>query len=221
MVRALGFAALCLLMCFLLPGASFADTVSYACSPDMTGTFSNQSGSLTNDTSCQQFDTSLGTLTAVDITLNWTLHDSTGVSNFQSSTSVVASVDWTVGVSGAGGEFGAGTLFDMTSNCTKSLAAFDPGEICAVTSTGSTTLSPLSFGNWEGTGNFMFSLNLGSPLISANVPYSTTSGDATIASTVKYEYTPAAPPTVPEPATFTMFGLGLATLAGLSRRRPR
>jgi len=185
----------------------------------------------TQSLSVTKFDTSLGTLTGISITVSAQAEASIGVINTTqsdlaftdaSSTSDVT-VSTTVGstastnVSASTGLIAGIALANSTTNVS--------GPQGALVTSGAATIAPADFGNYEGVGVGTVDLQVDA----GTGHYSGTGvsglffgGSTTVASyvTITYEYTPAAA-AVPEPTSSAMFGIGIVLAVGLGWGRKR
>jgi hypothetical protein len=102
----------------------------------------------------------------------------------------------------------------MTLFTTGAIQIFSPPGRIAIDISGSTTRSSALT---ELTGTGQFSDTLMSHDINSNGSFSTARLDGTIT----YDYTPAAPSSVPEPMSITLLGTALLGLGAISRQRRR
>jgi hypothetical protein len=180
-----------------------------------------------------QFDTSLGTLTGISITVSAQASADINVynpgttdlafTNASSSSQVVVST--TVG-SSASVAVQASTT-DVSGTATAGGISNFNGTPGAVVTSGTATVAAADFGLYEGTGSGTVDINVaaGAGTYSGTGTGLFFGGSTTVASyvTVTYEYTAANtnPAAVPEPTSSAIFGIGIVLAVGLGWGRKR
>lgn len=184
----------------------------------------------TQNLSVTKFDTSLGTLTGISITVSSQASAAIGVINTGGNdaafTNASASSQVTVSTT-----VGTTTSVDVTASTgnVSGIAAANAttnisGPLGALVTSGAAIISAADFGNYEGSGSGTVDLKVDAGIgtyTGSGVSGLFFGGSTTVASyvSVTYEYTPAA--AVPEPTSSAMFGIGVVLAVGLGWGRRR
>lgn len=174
------------------------------------------------DFSLNKFDTSLGTLTGVELQQVTSIVPEIQIYNITGGTLPFDSASTHAPISFAGPD-GTSSLvaadYTIGANTVSSLETiFSPALPTIVT--GSVNVQPANFASYEGTGtaNFTTTFEANSSSITTGAPGGTIFvGGSMIAGgsfAVTYTYTP-----VPEPSTIALLATGLISLLGYARRR--
>lgn len=172
------------------------------------------------------FDTNLGTLNSVTLTLNGAMTTTIDLSNSaaQSQTARgIGSVDLTFASSLAGLDLSAVLLQLTASTGNQTLASGSSASFGPLTDSDTVALTPTAalFGA-AGGGTFSISCESLSGLAvlggggNVGATQTTTAG---CGASIVYDFTPTPPTRVPEPASMALVGLGMMGLAAIRRRK--
>jgi hypothetical protein len=184
----------------------------------------------TQNLSVTKFDTSLGTLTGISITVSSQASADIGVVNntgtdlafSNASASSQVTVSTTVGTA-TSVDVTASTA-NVSGTATANTTTTVAGPLGSLVTSGAAIIAAADFGNYEGSGSGTVDLKVDAGV--GNYSGSGVSGlffggSTTVASfvTVTYDYTPVA--AVPEPTSSAMFGIGIVLAVGLGWGRRR
>ena len=211
-----------------LAGMAQAATVAYSSSSPITTSQSSEDATISASTlGVQQFDSSLGTLTGVTLTMNVTETTHVLVENTSSGGAATATVTFSrfnyIELTANGGyDSGAQSVTFSPTTASKFLTAgetFDTGVHNSNAQTASVTINKSSdltafIGNSTVSGISLAIYNPTSVSTTGDKYSASTIRGASTTWTVTYTYTPSE---VPEPCSMALFGLGAGVLA-LRRR---
>jgi PEP-CTERM motif len=199
-----------------------AATIDY--SATIAATDAAGSGSLPTSTSFSlpQFDPSLGTLTAVDLSFSLNYQGEVDVLNFTGALQSIASASSSIPIQLATPTPGIIDLVSATNTIGAETVGFSPplNQFFGAALSATVPLSPSDLADYEGTGNgsFLLSYGIGSYSGTTGAPVGVFfGGDANSSGTATVTYTFNSVPT-PEPSTLALLALGLIGLLALGRR---
>jgi hypothetical protein len=221
-----------LMLAALCSSTALATTLSYSDTLALTAT-NFAYGAVGTTLELQKFDTSLGTLNS--ILLEFQITDLYSLQLSAGATEAIYEAGFLVGVRGrmrgpnnasptftfisyfASTNIGVNDITVPASTTNPTVFTNAPGT----TQSGSTSITSSSFGAWTGSLGQFVTLQVdglqNTSGVSSN-PVIIGTGSVGAYAQVTYDYTPSAPPPVPEPATMGLMGGALVGLAVLGKR---